>query len=290
MDAQSAGKTRALGRAKAAAWMVALSMAATTMAFQVYHSIIYGRMPWELAVLFGVVPLVISVLVLEFVAQWEQAGWWAKSAAYLIMGGAMYLSAASTGDVVFHAAPVHMSWLFGVLLDGAALLAVHFILNGPRAADIARAAAAETAARSKREAELLAAAEAARTAHTADVSALREELETERAARESAQREASEALTRAQALAAKAATMSAQGPRKIKAASAQASGDGDVTTELRALMELRADPELCKPRMGGELARRLGVSAATGRRLHSRLTHQGALNQEVTGSLTEWSE
>ena len=41
-------------------------------------------------------------------------------------------------------------------------------------------------------------------------------------------------------------------------------------------MELKADPELRKPRMGGELARRLGVSPATGRRLHARLAAEGA--------------
>lgn len=46
----------------------------------------------------------------------------------------------------------------------------------------------------------------------------------------------------------------------------------DLTTEFRALKLLEDEPGLRKPRMGGELARRLEVSPATGRRLHSRLT------------------
>ncbi len=50
------------------------------------------------------------------------------------------------------------------------------------------------------------------------------------------------------------------------------SGRGSkLTTKEQAANLLDADPELRKPRMGGELARRLGVSPATGRRLHANL-------------------
>ena len=51
----------------------------------------------------------------------------------------------------------------------------------------------------------------------------------------------------------------------------RASGGGALTLEQRALNLLAADPELRQPRMGGELARRLGVSPATGRRLRAKL-------------------
>ena len=44
-----------------------------------------------------------------------------------------------------------------------------------------------------------------------------------------------------------------------------------LTTEEQALNLLIADPSLRGARMGGELARRLGVSPATGRRLHAKL-------------------
>ena len=71
------------------------------------------------AVLYGVIPLVISMLVIEVVSGWEDAPEWVRWAAYLIIGGAMYLSAAATGAVVLRAAPPHSSLLFGLLLDGA---------------------------------------------------------------------------------------------------------------------------------------------------------------------------
>lgn len=109
------------------------------------------------------------------------------------------------------------------------------------------------------------------------VSDLRAELDEAQGALASARREAAEALARADALSAKLAAASDQKPRKAPAArsgSGARSQDEDLTTEARALMELAADPSLKEPRMGGELARRLGVSPATGRRLHARLTAQ----------------
>lgn len=127
----------------------------------------------------------------------------------------------------------------------------------------------------------------------ADLSAFESGLAEERSARESAQRDLAQALARAEALDRKLAAASDRKPRKASAGTrktAQATADGDATTELRAIMELQADPDLCKPRMGGELARRIGVSPATGRRLHSRLTHQGALNESLARSLTDSPE
>jgi len=47
-----------------------------------------------------------------------------------------------------------------------------------------------------------------------------------------------------------------------------------LTSEQRAAHLMDADPELRSPRMGAELARRLNVSPATGRRLHARLSAQ----------------
>jgi hypothetical protein len=120
----------------------------------------------------------------------------------------------------------------------------------------------------------------------AQLEALAGELETAQLAASEAARREAEALTRAEALAkklaAKSAQASAQKPRKSKQESAQ---DEDLTLEFRALDELQKDPDLRKPRMGGELARRLGVSPATGRRLHGRLTAQ----DRSGGSLSERS-
>ena len=79
-------------------------------------------------------------------------------------------------------------------------------------------------------------------------------------ARDDAQREA-EALTRAEALAEQLAVKSAPKARAGKNGNAQPE---PLTNELRALKLLEDEPGLRQPRMGGELARKLGVSPATG--------------------------
>lgn len=116
-------------RARVSAWLVFIGMAGTTMSFQVYHSVKYGHMPWPLAYLFGIGPLALSMGVIEFVSGWEDAPKWARPSAYLIAGGSMFLSAAATGAVVFRASPHHASLLFGLLLDGAAILAARFLMT-----------------------------------------------------------------------------------------------------------------------------------------------------------------
>ena len=141
-------------RARRCAWLVFISMAGTTMSFQVYHSIKHGHMPPPLAVLYGVVPLVISMLLIEVVSGWEDAPAWIRWAAYLIIGGAMFLSAAATGAVVLRAAPPHSSLLFGLLLDGAAILAARFLMTAVKRAAAAELAAAESALAGERSVRL----------------------------------------------------------------------------------------------------------------------------------------
>lgn len=252
---------RPLRRARTSAWIVTVAMGGTTMAFQVYHSVKFGHMPWELAALYGVVPLLIAVLVLEIVAEWRRAPWPATAGAYLIMGAAMFLSASATGAVVLHAAPAHWSLLFGALLDGAELLAAYFIMNGPLAAQ----AVAEVV---QREAELRAAADAelrarqedarahdraladARGAHAEEVRALGEKLDAERAARENAQAEA-------------AAHAAAENERDIAHAELEGARSG-----LQAAQDARADAEVRAQRAEAErdrLARKLGAQKGTPR-------------------------
>jgi hypothetical protein len=341
-DAAAEAAGNPLRRAYYAAWAVFLGMAATSMAFQVYHAVTRGHMPSPLAALYGIVPLGVSVGVLEVAAAWQSK--MAKAAAWLVTAGAMYLSATATGAVSASAAPSHADLLFGAVLDGAALIAARFILDGPSAsqavaavarkiAELTAEADAERAAREEAEAAHRAEAAALRVRAEAAVSGLRAELaaaseaaeariteaarvhqaavgvleDRVNAARESAQaaavsaREdalaalsiaqagAAEALARAEAAERKLAALSAREERRKTAVSDRpGSGDapdGDPTNELRAVMELRADLELCRPRMGGELARRLGLSPATGRRLHGALTENGALS-EYAQSLT----
>jgi hypothetical protein len=137
----------------------------------------------------------------------------------------------------------------------------------------------------------------------AEVSALGARLDEAASALASAQRDAAEALARAEALGRKLAAVSDhKPPRPRKAltegtpASAQptAAGDGDLTTELLAYMALRENPELRKPRKGGDLAREVGVSGATARRYRDKyLNPDGSLkklpDESLTGSLSERS-
>jgi hypothetical protein len=167
------------------------------------------------------------------------------------------------------------------------------VLEAERLAAIERAEADERAWL-RRELEALSAQ------READVSALGAKLDEAASALASARREAAEALRRAEALDRKLAAMSDRKPPRPRKAtvegdreSAQATaGDGDLTTELAALMELRANPELRKPRMGGELARKVGVSGATARRYREKfLNPDGSLRglpaESLTGSLSE---
>jgi hypothetical protein len=232
---------------------VFISMAGTTMSFQVYHSIKHGHMPPPLAVLYGVVPLFISMLVIEVVSGWDDAPEWARWAAYLIIGGAMFLSAAATGAVVLQAAPPHSSLLFGLLLDGAAILAARFLMT------------------------------ATKRAATAELAALRSALEGERLARLQADTERDTARQEAADTAARlgAALGAAQErrkgdtpkrqPAKRPAAKDPAAQAAEVVTHAEAELILAAEPEIS----GSELGRRLGTTPGYGRTLKRQLTGAG---------------
>ena len=120
------------------------------MSFQVYHSVKHGHMPWPLAVLYGVIPLLISMLLIDFVSAWKDAPVWALPGGCLIIGGSMYLSASATGAVVLHAAPDHASSLFGILLDGAAILAARFLMTAAKRAAVSELASFEAAFEAER--------------------------------------------------------------------------------------------------------------------------------------------
>ena len=140
-----------LTRATLSAWFVFAVMAGTTITFQVYHSLKFGGMPWPLAALFGVVPLVLSVGVLDFVGDWDDAPPGSMVVAWGIILGALALSSTSTGDVVYKAAPPHMRLLFGLLMDAAAILAAQFLLSKIRKARAEHRAAAARAAAGQHE-------------------------------------------------------------------------------------------------------------------------------------------
>lgn len=138
--------------------------------------------------------------------------------------------------------------------------------------DAAAGQAAEEAIAADERIALRAQLEAEREAAQSAREALMSELAAVQADRGNAQRELAEALRRAEALAKKLAAKSAPKARERERDNAQSE---DLTIELRALKLLDDEPALRQSRMGGELARKLGVSPATGRRLHGRLTAQG---------------
>jgi hypothetical protein len=265
-------------RARVSAWLVFLSMAGTTMSFQVYHSIEHGKMPWPLAVLYGIVPLLISMLVIEVVSGWDDAPKWAQGGAYLIISGAMFLSAAATGAVVLHAAPNHSSLLFGLLLDGAAILAARFLMTAAkRTAATARAAFAAVV-----EAERSARQEAEADTGTA------------RAEADEARRAAAEATAKAEELARQLAGTEAGTGTGTKPGSAGQRGSGagrhkggtagpggrtkdpaaqaaEAVTHAEAELILAAEPGIS----GSELGRKLGTTPGYGRTLKRKLTQVG---------------
>lgn len=241
----SAAAGRPLRRAHAAAWFTFIFMAGTTIAFQTYHSVKNGQMPLTLAVLYGTAAFILAITVLEFA---RHCGRWVRAGAYILTGGAMFLSASATGAVVLHAAPAHWSLLFGFLLDGAAILSIYFIFDGPTAAQ----AVAEVA---RREAELTAQAGAhrralddaqrahraaladARSAHEQETAELLARLDAERAAREEAQAES-------------ALHASAEAERDL----ARAEMDG-ARAGLQAAQDARAEAEARAARLEADNAR-----------------------------------
>ena len=164
-----------------------------------------------------------------------------------------------------------------------------------------RAEAAEAAERERMvtaEAERIAAEAAERAQAEAaaadDRTALRAELDAARAAQENAQADLQTARAELSRMAAKTETLTrklaaATKPKRAPVSDSRTSKSTpenaqaeDLSTELRALKAFDEHPELRAPRMGGELARELGVSPATGRRLHARLTAQDRSGEPLT--------
>lgn len=247
-------------RARVAGWSVFIIMAGTTMSFQVYHSVKHGLMPWPLAYLYGIVPLLLSMLVIEFVSSWKSAPKWARPSAYLIIGGSMYLSAAATGAVVLHAAPIHSSLLFGLLLDGAAILAARFLMAGTHRAAAEHEAAQQAALDAERAARLQ--AELDRDTAVSEKAALADEGEQERAALQAQLEVALQRNSEAPKPPRRPIT-----PKPRAKGGDEQSDEQKLGTEAAALSIIEQEPDIS----GSELGRRLGVQPGYGRTLKRRL-------------------
>ena len=123
-----------------AAWVVLLGAGGTMASFNIWHSL-HSGMNRGLAWLVGVI-IVVIVMGTSHVAA-SGSGRARKLVMFGVMIGAMILSVRATGDVV-RPAFGPLWWLFGLVVDSAALVALHAIMT-PAAAITAGAAADITA-------------------------------------------------------------------------------------------------------------------------------------------------
>lgn len=156
--AQPASPPEPAGRGgTAAAWLVLVAMGGTSVTFQVWHAVHSGAMPLALALLFAGAPVTAAMGLSHLIAV-HRCGRLMKSVTVAVMLGAMGLSAGSIAAVI---APIamHLSWLFGAVLDAAALVALAMILT-ERDWEAARRAVADATAKAAAEAAASAAREA----------------------------------------------------------------------------------------------------------------------------------
>ena len=109
---------------RVAAWLVLAGAGTTMVSFNLWHAF-HAGMPGYLALLDGIAPVVLAMGMSHIVAR---RGWFLKIATVAVMLGAMALSVSATGDVV-RPAVGHLWWLFGAVVDSAALVALQVILT-----------------------------------------------------------------------------------------------------------------------------------------------------------------
>lgn len=152
-----------------AAWLCLVIAGVTTVTFNIWHAWFSG-MASVIGVMEGIAPVALAMVVSHLVAT-SRAGNFLKAVTFAVMVGAMALSVRATGAVV-RPATGPLWWLYGAVIDTAALVALQVLLS----------LKSRAAAESQRQAELEAAAADERTA-------LRAELETARQAHEAAETE-----------------------------------------------------------------------------------------------------
>ena len=241
-----------------AAWVVLVVMGTVSVAFQVYHAQHRGLLAWPLALLVGLGPVVASMGLTHIVAL-HRAGWLMTSGVFTVLGGAMVLSMGAIANVVRPIEPGWFAYLFGVVLDSAALIALGVIVKQHQRK--AEAAAAEESALQRAEA---AEAEASGLRATvADLEAATERLRAELdkvppvPRRGGSPRKPSPGSARRKA---------AGSPRNLDPALA------DLDTEAQVLAILAAEPGIS----GNELGRRLGKTERYGRELVKRYRRSDA--------------
>lgn len=118
---------RARGHARAAARAVLAGAGSTMVTFNIWHALHTGGLKWLLAIMVGVAPAGLAIGLSHIVAA-HNGGKIMRGIAFLVMTGAMVLSVSATGDVV-RPAVGPLWWLFGAVVDSAALVALQVILT-----------------------------------------------------------------------------------------------------------------------------------------------------------------
>ena len=117
----------ARGHARAAAWAVLAGAGSTMVTFNIWHALHTGGLRLLLAVMVGLAPAGLAVGLSHIVAA-HNGGRVMQAITFLVMAGAMALSVSATGDVV-RPAVGNLWWLFGAVVDSAALVALQVILT-----------------------------------------------------------------------------------------------------------------------------------------------------------------
>ena len=116
----------ATAHARSAAWAVLAFAGSTMVSFNIWHALHGGIPQLPLAVLAGVVPVALAMGMSHIVAAYR-AGRFLKIVTFAVMVGAMVLSVRATGYVV-RPAFGPLWWLYGAVVDSAALVALQVIL------------------------------------------------------------------------------------------------------------------------------------------------------------------
>ena len=112
--------------ARGAAWAVLAFAGSTMVSFNIWHALHGGIPQLPLAVLAGVVPVALAMGMSHIVAAYR-AGRFLRIVTFAVMVGAMVLSVRATGYVV-RPAFGPLWWLYGAVVDSAALVALQVIL------------------------------------------------------------------------------------------------------------------------------------------------------------------
>lgn len=114
-----------------AAWLVLLGAGVTLICFNVWHATHKGDLALFLAVLLGLSPSSLA-MGLSHMGVRHRANPWMMTAMFAVMIGAMALSIGAVAAVVRPTTGPYLCWLFGAVLDSAALLALWGIISDPK--------------------------------------------------------------------------------------------------------------------------------------------------------------